>query len=141
MITERVYEALFILDSDAYTRNQDEVSGQIAANIEQVGGEVLVSRVWEERRLAYPINGQKRGTYWLTYFKSDTSKLKELNRLFQISDTIVRFIFVRIPPKLVDPIVEHARSGGIVRTTEIAEPTPEVPVADIDEIVVDAKGL
>ena len=131
MVTERVYEALFILDSDAFARNQEDVSGQIARNIEQIGGEVLVNRVWEERRLAYPIKGQRRGTYWLTYFKVDTLKLKELNRLFQISDTILRFIFVRIPPKLVDPIIEHARSGGIVRTTEIAEPedvkAPSVP--------------
>lgn len=133
MITERVYEALFIFDSDAFGRNQDEVSGQIAANIEQLGGEVLVNRVWEERRLAYPIKGQRRGTYWLTYFKLDTAKVKELNRLFQISDSVLRFIFVRIPPKLVDPILEHARSGGIVRTTEIADPNAPVPVAEAPE--------
>lgn len=127
MITERVYEALFIFDSDAFGRNQDEVSGQVAANIERLGGEVLVNRVWEERRLAYPIKGQRRGTYWLTYFKMDTARVKELNRLFQISDSVLRFIFVRIPPKLVDPILEHARSGGIVRTTEIADPNEPVP--------------
>lgn len=123
MEIERVYEALFILDSDAFGRNQAEVSGQIAAGIEQFGGEVLVNQAWEERRLAYPIKGHRRGTYWLTYFKMDTAKIKELNRLFQISDTILRFIFLRIPPKLVDTIVEHARSGGIVRTTEVADVT------------------
>lgn len=135
MITERVYEALFIFDSDAFARDQDGVSAQIAANIEQVGGEVLVNRVWEDRKLAYPIKGHRRGTYWLTYFKIDTARVKELNRMFQISDTILRFIFIRIDPKLVDAILEHAKSG-VVRPTEFADgindvpPTPVVPSND-----------
>ena len=38
--------------------------------IEEAGGEMLVSRLWEERRLAYPIEGHRKGTYWLTYFRA-----------------------------------------------------------------------
>jgi small subunit ribosomal protein S6 len=33
---------------------------------------ILSSRRWDERRLAYPIKGQNRGTYLLVYFSRPT---------------------------------------------------------------------
>ena len=120
-MTTNVYEGLFILDSDQYARNPDDVSGQVDRYIGQFGGEVLVSRLWEERKLAYPIKGHKRGTYWLTYFKLDTANVKDLNRQFQISDGIVRFLFLKIDPRLVDTLVEHAKNGPIRPSAEITD--------------------
>jgi len=32
--------------------------------------EIVASRQWDERRLAYPVEGHKKGTYLLTYFKA-----------------------------------------------------------------------
>ncbi len=127
-MTENVYEGLFILDSDMYARNPDEVSGQIDKYIAQYEGEVLVSRLWEERRLAYAIKGHRRGTYWLTYFKLDAAKVKELNRQCQISDGIVRFLFLKIDPRLVETLVEHAKAGPIRPVSDITEDAAaEVP--------------
>ena len=112
-MTTNVYEGLLILDSDQYARNPDEVAGQIDRYIKDYDGDVLVSRLWEERKLAYPIKGHKRGTYWLTYFKLDALKVKELNRQYQISDSVIRFLFVKIDPRLVETLVEHAKAGPI----------------------------
>ena len=113
ILSENVYEGLFILNSELYARTPDEVSGRMAAFIEKTGGEVLLSRLWDERRLAYPIQGHRRGTYWLTYFKIDPAKVKELNRQFQITDSILRFLFLKLDPRIVDAVVEHARDGLI----------------------------
>ena len=55
-----VYEGMFILDSNRFGRDPETVSGQIPAMIEKLGGEMLVSRLWEERRLAYPSRGSAR---------------------------------------------------------------------------------
>ncbi|MGL6227309.1 MAG: 30S ribosomal protein S6 [Thermoguttaceae bacterium] len=123
-MTENVYEGLFILDSEQYARNPDEVSSQIDRQIGQYQGEVLVSRLWEERRLAYPVKGHRRGTYWLTYFKLDAAKVKELNRQFQISEGILRFLFLKVDPRLVEALVEHAKSGPIHPVSEITEDVP-----------------
>lgn len=121
-MTTNVYEGLFILDSDLYARNPDEISGQIDKFIDQFEGEVLVSRLWEERKLAYPIKGHRRGTYWLAYFKLDATKVKELNRQCQISEGILRFLFLKIDPRLVETLVEHAKAGPI---RPVAEPSEE----------------
>ena len=80
MKKENVYDGLFILNSDAYARNPEEVSGAIAKTIESFGGTVRVSRLFEERKLAYPIEGHKRGVYWLCYFRLATDQTKELDR-------------------------------------------------------------
>ena len=106
-----VYEGMFILDSNRFGRDHETVSGQIPTMVEKLGGEMLVSRLWEERRLAYPIKGQRKGTYWLTYFRLDATQLAELQRQCQITDDILRVLFLKVDPRIVDALVAHALSA------------------------------
>lgn len=112
-LSENIYEGLFILDTAKYNRDPEAVSNQIAEAIESLGGKVRVSRLWEERKLAYVIKGQTRGIYWLTYFRLNTDKYKDLNRLFQINGNILRFLILRIDPRLEEALVEHALAGPV----------------------------
>lgn len=107
-MAENVYEGLYIFDSNRYARDAAKVSGKVDQLVQDAGGEVLVSRLWEERRLAYPINGNRKGTYWLTYFKIDSEKLTGLNRKCQISDDILRHLYLKVDPRIVDALVSHA---------------------------------
>ncbi|HCK40738.1 MAG TPA: hypothetical protein DHW22_03800 [Planctomycetaceae bacterium] len=50
-----VYEGMFILDANKLARDQDGLTSQVNGLIEAAGGQVEVSRLWEERRLAFPI--------------------------------------------------------------------------------------
>jgi small subunit ribosomal protein S6 len=113
IMVQNVYEGLFILDSDLYAKAPEEVSGQISTIVEQATGEVLLSRLWDERKLAYPIKGHKRGTYWLVYFSLDSLKVKELTRQFQLNGNIIRFLILKVDRRLVDMLVEHARAGHL----------------------------
>ena len=127
-----VYEGLFIFDSDLYAKGADEVSGQVTSVVEQLGGEVLLSRLWDERKLAYPIQGHRRGTYWLAYFRIDPSALKDLTRQFQLSGSILRFLILLVDPRLVDTLVEHARAGKLhAGQTEVSQETPSVSIIDV----------
>ncbi|PQO28047.1 30S ribosomal protein S6 [Blastopirellula marina] len=103
-----VYEGMFILDSNRYGKDPSGVSGKINALVEKMGGEILVSRMWAEQRLAYPIDGHRRGTYWLTYFRLESTKMEELNYACNISDDILRFLFIKQDPRLVDMLIAHA---------------------------------
>jgi small subunit ribosomal protein S6 len=106
----------------------------MAAFIEKTGGEVLLSRLWDERKLAYQIKGHKRGTYWLTYFKIDATKVKELNRQFQITDSILRFMFLKLDPRIVDAVVEHAKEGPVKPQIAETELNPEISVEIDDDL-------
>lgn len=107
-MAQNVYEGLFIFDSNRYSRDPGGVSAQVTDFVEKFGGEVLVSRLWEERRLAYPINGQRKGTYWLSYFRIDGKQLSALERECQLSESIMRSLVIKIDPRIVDMLVSHA---------------------------------
>lgn len=107
-----VYEGMYILDSNRYSRDAAAVSGQIPEMIEKLGGEMLASRLWEERRLAYPIDGHRKGTYWLTYFKLDSNQLVSLNRQCKLSESILRTLFLKVDPRIAEALVSHALQGG-----------------------------
>jgi small subunit ribosomal protein S6 len=119
-----VYETMFILDSNRYARDPNGVSGQIPELIQKLGGEVLVSRLWNEQKLAYPINGQ----YWLAYFKLDGSKLAEYNNQLRINESVLRSLTIKIDPRLVEPLVAHAR--GAKSMVKPPEPKPAAAPAE-----------
>ncbi|MFH1924174.1 MAG: 30S ribosomal protein S6 [Planctomycetota bacterium] len=120
-MAENVYEGMFLLDSNRYGRDPEGVSSQVSQLIREAGGEILISRLWEERRLAYSIKGRRKGTYWLTYFRIDGEKLTDLNRQCRLRDNILRVLFVKIDPRIVDTLVEHARAGQVKKVGERAE--------------------
>jgi small subunit ribosomal protein S6 len=109
-LTTNVYETLFILDSNKYARDPSGVSGTIPTLIEKLGGEILANRLWIEQKLAYPIKGHRKGTYWLTYFRLDSEKLTEFNRQCRLNENILRNLTLAVEPRLVDVLVSHA--GG-----------------------------
>ena len=46
-MSERVYEGMFLLNSNHYARDPKGLAGQVTQIIEKCGGEVLVSRQCE----------------------------------------------------------------------------------------------
>ena len=102
------YDCFFLFDSNRYNRDPGGVAASIQNAISKFGGEILASRLWEERRLAYPIKGQSKGTYWITYFKMDSLQLKEFERDCKLNENILRYLVTRIDPRLVDTLVAHA---------------------------------
>lgn len=129
-----IYEGMYILDSNRYARDQAGVAGQIPDMIQKLGGTMLASRLWEERRLAYPIDGHRKGTYWLTYFKLESSQLTALTRQCQLSDSILRTLFLKVDPRIADALVAHAQAGP----TAQRRPEPAV-VAPVAPVVVEAE--
>ncbi len=126
-MARNVYEGMFILDSNRYGRDPEGVSGQATATIEKLGGEILVSRLWEERRLAYAIKGHRKGTYWLTYFRLESGQVATLRRQCEINENLVRFLFLKIEPRIVDALVAHAQSAPL----PAAAPAKEAAAAPV----------
>lgn len=137
-----IYECMLILDSNRFVRDQAAVSGQITKFVEKCGGEMLASRMWEERRLAYPIDGNRKGTYWLSYFKLDSGQVAAIERECQLSESILRVLVIKIDPRIADALVKHAL-GEVTKprpvTPPVAPPREAVGVAlEADEEGVDA---
>jgi small subunit ribosomal protein S6 len=96
--------------------------------IEKLGGEVLVSRLWAEQKLAYPIHGHTKGTYWLAYFRIDSGAITELNHQTKLDESILRSLVLVIDPRLVDTMVAHALGGDAP-----TEDAPEKPATETEK--------
>ncbi len=118
--TTNVYEGLFILDANRFARDHDAVSGAVEKMVTELGGEVLVSRLWEERRLAYPVNGHRKGAYWLMYFRMNPLQITPLNRACELHDSVLRQLVLKIHPRLVEPILAHA-TGAVSEEEAVGE--------------------
>lgn len=110
-----VYEGMFIVDSGRYSRDPAGLAQQINDLIGQFGGTVLAARLWDERKLAYPIKGHKKGVYWLTYFKMPGDNLTALERQCEITEDIVRKLVLRVDDRIADALVQHALAGEAQR--------------------------
>jgi len=139
-LAQNVYEGLFIFDSNRFGHDPNGVSTQVTSLIEKQGGEILVSRLWEDRRLAYPIKGQRKGTYWLMYFRLSTDQLAEIKKQFLINDNILRSLLLRVDPRIVDTLVEHARSAPVIVTPHVEE-APEIEKVVLAGVELDAEEL
>ena len=104
-----VYEGMFILDANRLARDREGLPRELTSAIEEAGGQMELSRLWEERRLAYPIKGQRKGAYWITYFRLPTTNLADLTRQLELKEGVLRHLFIRLPDSLVEPILEHAK--------------------------------
>jgi small subunit ribosomal protein S6 len=124
---------MFILDPNRYSRDPNGVSTQITAMVEKAGGEVLVSRLWNEQRLAYPIQGHRKGAYWLTYFRMETANLAEFDRDCRLNDNVLRNLTLRVEPRLVETLVAHARGESVATANESAESAPATEPAPATE--------
>lgn len=88
------YETLFVIDPDlteeATKALEDKFTKLIADN-----GEIESVDEWGKRRLAYPINDKPEGYYVLVNFKSEATLPSELERIFGITEGIMRSIVIR----------------------------------------------
>lgn len=88
------YEGMFLV-SQAAAADFGATIEHIREIFNRVGAEVIAMRKWDDRRLAYEIGKQKRGVYFLTYFSCDPVNISEIERLCNLSETIMRVMMLR----------------------------------------------
>ena len=89
------YEVVYVLDP---AQGEEAIAAQVAnfkSLAEQNGSDVVVEE-WGNRKLAYPINYKTEGYYVLMTFESKPELPAELDRVFKITDGILRSIIVAV---------------------------------------------
>lgn len=106
-----VYECMFLLDPNKVAGDHEAVVKQLHTTLEKNNAEVLASRVWEkDGKLKYPIRKQKKGMYYLTYFRTDSKNIVPIERDFSLNETILRNLVIRVELKLVDKMLEVGKN-------------------------------
>ncbi len=117
-VVKRLYEGLFLVDSGEAAADWKGINNTIEKILARADAEVVSTKKWDERRLAYDIEGKSRGTYILTYFRGDPSKIGAMERAVQLSEQIMRMLILRTD-KMSAEDMEKASPLPTTETTEV----------------------
>ena len=101
------YESLFIVDVTKGDEATEATVNKFLSLIE-ANAEVVDVAKWGKRRLAYPINDMNEGYYTVVTHKAPASFLAELDRLFNIDESIMRSMTVKLEHEAVATVKEEA---------------------------------
>lgn len=119
------YEGMFLLDSAKVAASWEAAEQQVHDILRKHTAEIVASRQWDERRLAYPIHGHKKGTFLLTFFRANAQQIKDITADCRLSDLIVRELILKVHPKLADHLVNQAMTSTPNAESESAEDEPD----------------
>jgi len=90
------YEGMFLLDNGKLRNTPEKGEEAIKATLEKNGVTIVQMGQWDERRLAYEVNRQKRGTYVLAHLEAPAGALEEVSRDLRLGGLISRHMFLRL---------------------------------------------
>ena len=112
------YETLFIVDvtngEEAAKETVNKFTTIIAAN-----AEIVEVAEWGKRRLAYLIDDKPEGYYTVVTFKSEPAFPAELERLYNIDETVMRSMVLKLE---FEPVAKAAEATA---EAEVAAPAEE----------------
>lgn len=94
-VVKKVYEAMFLVDSVQAASDWEGTEGLIKSILEKAEAQIISIRKWDERKLAYDMDGKSRGTYILCYFNAPANKITQIERDVQLSEKIMRVLILK----------------------------------------------
>ncbi|AIE61684.1 30S ribosomal protein S6 [Bacillus methanolicus] len=91
----RKYEIMYIIRPNI----EDEAKKALVERFDNIltenGAEIIESKEWGKRRLAYEIKDFRDGIYHIINVKSEPAAVEEFSRLAKINEDIIRHIVVK----------------------------------------------
>lgn len=96
------YEGMFLIDSAKFAADHDGVINELMDVLNKCEAEVVAHRPWQDGKLAYEIDGHRKGLHYLVLFRMPPSQNSRLTRQGQLSDLIIRQLVIKHPKVLFD---------------------------------------
>ncbi len=131
----RKYELLYIHPGNLPSEDVETVDEILNGTLEKFAGELLYREDWGVRALAYPVKKFADGRYILTRLACSAGCLKEIERRFKITESVIKFLSIRLADDYVQEeipepeveavdgeesgadVTEEAREGVVAATT------------------------
>ncbi len=120
----RRYELMLVLRPDLADDRTQAVIDRTTRAITGAGGQIVKVAPWGRRRLAYPIEHHREGSYHIVLFDAPAEAIAELERGLLITEEVLRHLVTR-----VERPVRAGRREGV----EGAELEPTLPPVEEEE--------
>ena len=90
------YEHVFIFRQDLTSVQAETLAQEFKGTLTENGGKVIESEYWGLRSIAYRMNKNRKGHYFMFKSNSDTKAVAEMERLMNIHEDIMRFLTIKV---------------------------------------------
>jgi len=131
----RYYESLYIVNPNYEQQRLDEVIKAVAEKVSEFGMSVINHREWGKKRLAYPIQKNKYGSFMLLHFETKSAEnLSEFERFMVLQKPILRNQTVILSAK---PEIHIEETPVVAEETKEEEATETVSKEEESESTVE----
>ena len=88
------YEGMFLIDPVQASTNWNKVTEHIHGILTKAQAKIIRETKWDDRKLAYEIKHQKRGSYYLVYFEAPPQNISQIKADCQLSEYLLRTLFL-----------------------------------------------
>ena len=131
----RRYELMLVLRPDLADDKVQASLERTARAIAAGGGQIVKQAPWGRRRLAYPIDHHREGSYYVVLFEAPPTAISELERGLLISEEVLRHLVTRVERPVRAARGQEADGDGDV-DVDVELPSDEEELEDealIDE--------
>ena len=94
-VSKHLYETVFVLNPELTEEDVEANVQSIVQLLEGKGAEIIRIDRGGKRRLAYVMRKQRYGYYTLIHFRATPAPLPELERIYRLSERVLRYLTVR----------------------------------------------
>ena len=117
----RRYELMLVLRPDLPDDKTQAVLDRTTRAVLGSGGQIVKVAPWGRRRLAYPIDRHREGSYHILIFESPAESIAELERGLLITEEALRHLITRVER----PVRAARREGAADEQGDLAAPPPD----------------
>lgn len=128
MTAVRRYELMLVIRPDAPDERVTAIVDRTTRQITADGGQIVKVAPWGRRRLAYPIDRHRDGSYHIIVFEAPATAILELERGLLITEEVLRHLVVR-----QERPIRAARRDGTDATDLDEAPLPSAEDEDEDD--------
>jgi small subunit ribosomal protein S6 len=92
----RRYELMLVLRPDIADDRSQAIIDRTTRQITTTGGQIVKVAPWGRRRLAYPIDRHREGSYHIVIFEAPAESIAELERSLLITEELLRHLVTRV---------------------------------------------
>jgi len=116
----RRYELMLVLRPDVPDDRSQAVIDRTTRQLVTTGGQIVKVAPWGRRRLAYPIDRHREGSYHIVVFEAPAPAIGELERGLLISEEVLRHLVTRVER----PVRAARRDGAADESVDEADLPP-----------------
>ena len=122
----RFYETLYIVNPNFENDKLTKCQKEIEAELGKTKSKIINHRIWNKKRLAYPIDKQKYGTYMLLQFEGvNLHRMTDFDTWMKLNNQILRHMTTTLNFK-PEVYVEEEQKEEIKNTDDSPADSPTI---------------